>query len=394
MKTLVIVFLFLQDQPKWVEKINESPLILGLIILAVVSLIAVIIKKQKKVIDPKTLIDEERKRLKELQLGRKTILGHTYIKNFVVNKKNSITLGHCIEYHPRKTIKNIGGWNQCIKTESPNKNNIKDEELSADQKVLNYLNDTWGPEVWVPFNGIESVMDIETWTHYDDRLFSKTEILIKIKSANSYLYENFIQNGFENDYTYPNFYLINNILIAKTITGFWTFTGKLDNITYKDGKRVKVYKKEKSSTENKDWVNKSPKKKQLLEFEESINAFLEKMNNPSIKSWYEIVQKRGEGQALMADASSTVKEDDYNYWAEGHLEEYLLRINSKDEDMRLDKEAFLLRIKVFSEIIDGLEVVIKKATDLELNITKEMASDYHAAVASKLGAEMALKEIN
>tara|TARA_B110000977_G_scaffold140095_1_gene177843 strand:+ start:394 stop:984 length:591 start_codon:yes stop_codon:yes gene_type:complete len=155
-----------------------------------------------------------------------------------------------------------------------------------------------------------------------------------------------------------------------------------------------IIKKEKSSTENKDWVNKSPKKKQLLEFEESINAFLEKMNNPSIGYWYGIVQQRGEGQALMADASSAVKEDDYNYWAEGHLEEYLLRINSEDEDMRLDKEAFLLRIKVFSEIIDGLEEVIRKAEELELNITKEMASDYHAAVASKLGAEMGLNEIN
>ena len=152
-------------------------------------------------------------------------------------------------------------------------------------------------------------------------------------------------------------------------------------------------KKKISSIENKDWVDKSPKKKELLEFEHSINSFLEKMKNPYIKSWYEIVQKRGEGQALIADASLAVKEDDYNYWAEGHLEEYLLRINSEDEGMRLDEQAFLLRIKVFSEIIDRLEVVIKKASDLELNVTKEMASDYHAAVASKLGAEMALKEI-
>tara|TARA_B110000459_G_C16467614_1_gene428183 strand:+ start:61 stop:537 length:477 start_codon:yes stop_codon:yes gene_type:complete len=153
----------------------------------------------------------------------------------------------------------------------------------------------------------------------------------------------------------------------------------------------------KINSNNEDWVNQSPKKDQLLEFKDSINAFFEKMQNPSMKPWYEIIQKRSEGQAKMAE-SLGVKVDDYNYWAKGHLEEYLLRIEDnnqmEDDPMRLDTDDIKKRISVFNDIIEALVIVIKKAIELKLNITHEMANDYHAAVASKMGAEMALKEIS
>jgi hypothetical protein len=151
------------------------------------------------------------------------------------------------------------------------------------------------------------------------------------------------------------------------------------------------------SSNNEDWVNKSSKKDQLLEFKNSINTFFEKMQNPSMKPWYEIIQKRSDGQAKMAE-SLGVKVDDYNYWAKGHLEEYVLRIDDnnqmEDDPMRLDIDDIKKRISVFNDIIEALVIVIKKAIELKLNITHEMANDYHAAVASKMGAEMALKEIS
>jgi hypothetical protein len=151
------------------------------------------------------------------------------------------------------------------------------------------------------------------------------------------------------------------------------------------------------SSNDEDWVNESSNKSQLLEFKESINAFFEKMQAQEMKPWYEIIQKRSEGQAKMAE-SLGVKVDDYNYWAKGHLEEYLLRIENnnqmEDDPMRLDIDDIKKRISVFNDIIEALLIVIKKAIELKLNITHEMANDYHAAVASKMGAEMALKEIS
>lgn len=155
--------------------------------------------------------------------------------------------------------------------------------------------------------------------------------------------------------------------------------------------------KDNTDSNNEEWVNQNPKKDQLLEFKNSINTFFEKMQTQEMKPWYEIIQKRSEGQAKMAE-SLGVKVDDYNYWAKGHLEEYLIRIENnnqtEDDPMRLDINDIKKRISVFNDIIEALAIVIKKAIELKLNITHEMANDYHAAVASKMGAEMVLKEIN
>ena len=53
-----------------------------------------------------------------------------------------------------------------------------------------------------------------------------------------------------------------------------------------------------------------------------------------------------------------VKVDDYNYWAKGHLEEYVLRIDDnnqmEDDPMRLDIDDIKKRISVFNDIIEAL----------------------------------------
>ena len=107
-----------------------------------------------------------------------------------------------------------------------------------------------------------------------------------------------------------------------------------------------------------------------------------------IPDWYEIVQKRGNGHAMFAK-SMNIKVDDYEYWANAHLEEYMLKYNDGD----LDVEGVNLRIEKFGFIVAELEKVIKKAAELNFNITHEMHNDYCAARASLLGAEYALKEM-
>ena len=104
--------------------------------------------------------------------------------------------------------------------------------------------------------------------------------------------------------------------------------------------------------------------------------------------WYEIIQARGNGHAMFAK-SMGIKVDDYEYWANAHKEEYMLKYN----DGNLDVEGINLRIEKFGFIVAELEKVIKKAAELNLNITHEMHNDYCAARASVLGAEYALKEM-
>ena len=123
-----------------------------------------------------------------------------------------------------------------------------------------------------------------------------------------------------------------------------------------------------------------------LLFKASIEGFIEKMKE--IPDWYQIIQARGNGHAMMVDIG--IKVDDYEYWANAHKEEYMIKHDNGD----LDVEGINLRIEKFRFIATELEKVIKRASELSLNITTEMANDYHAARASVLGAEKALKEMN
>ena len=138
----------------------------------------------------------------------------------------------------------------------------------------------------------------------------------------------------------------------------------------------KYYEKEKSKSEE-DGIDK---------FKGSIEIFIKKMKE--IPDWYQIIQARGNGHAMMVDIGRKV--DDYEYWSNAHKEEYMVKHNNGD----LDVEGINLRIEKFRFIVSELEKVIKKASELNLNITTEMANDYHAARASVLGAEKALKEMS
>ena len=127
------------------------------------------------------------------------------------------------------------------------------------------------------------------------------------------------------------------------------------------------------------------RKKDLGEFKNSIKVFIEKMKE--IPDWYQIIQARGNGHAMMVNAG--IKADNYEYWGNAHKDEYIM----KYKESNLDVEGIKLRIEKFRLITTELEKVIKIASKLNLNVTTEMANDYHAARASVLGAEKALKEM-
>ncbi len=127
------------------------------------------------------------------------------------------------------------------------------------------------------------------------------------------------------------------------------------------------------------------KKKDLDEFKNSIKVFIKSMKE--IPDWYRIIQARGNGHAMMVSAG--IKIDDYEYWANTHKDEYLMKFNEGN----LDVEGVKLRIEKFRFILNEIEKVIKKASELNLKITTETANDYHATRASVLGAEKALKEM-
>ena len=133
-------------------------------------------------------------------------------------------------------------------------------------------------------------------------------------------------------------------------------------------------------------LSKQKVKNGIEEYKHQINQFINKMNE--MPDWYEIIQARANGHAMMAE-SMNIKVDDYEFWANAHKEEYVLKYN----DGNLDVEGIKLRIEKFGFIVSELEKVIKKAAELKLNITHEMHNDYCAARASILGAEYALVEM-
>ena len=158
---------------------------------------------------------------------------------------------------------------------------------------------------------------------------------------------------------------------------------------------MKYYRNDLSMKELKEYFDnnvtwkktEASKKDNLEEFKESINLFINEMKK--IPDWYEIIQARGNGHAMFAKTMN-IKVDDYDYWANAHKEEYMQKYN----DGNLDIEGLNLRIEKFGFIVAELEKVIKKAAELNLNITHEMHNDYCAARASVLGAEYALKEMS
>lgn len=118
-----------------------------------------------------------------------------------------------------------------------------------------------------------------------------------------------------------------------------------------------------------------------------MNLFINEMNK--MPDWYKIIQARGNGHAMF-EKDMGIKVDDYEYWANAHKDEYIMKYNERN----LDVEGVKLRIKKFGYIASELEKVIKIADELKLNTTPEIFNDYCAARASVLGAEYALKEMS
>ena len=138
---------------------------------------------------------------------------------------------------------------------------------------------------------------------------------------------------------------------------------------------------------NKDGSLKTSKQIEVEgEYKIQISSFIDSMK--VVSDWYEVIQARGKGHAMMAE-SMNIKVDDYEFWANAHKEEYMLKYN----DGNLDVEGIKLRIEKFGFIVSELEKVIKKAAELKFNITHEMHNDYCAARASILGAEYSLIEM-
>ena len=65
-------------------------------------------------------------------------------------------------------------------------------------------------------------------------------------------------------------------------------------------------------------------------YKKAVTEFGKKME--AIPDWYNVVQKRGQSHKMFAD-SNFAKVDDFNFWANSHMEEYMARI-----EQGLDKE--------------------------------------------------------
>lgn len=133
------------------------------------------------------------------------------------------------------------------------------------------------------------------------------------------------------------------------------------------------------------------------DYKNALQVFFKKMENPSIKPWYEIIQKRAEMQSLPDVKNGDVLDYAVDLEASAffHLKEYVPRIKLDISDKyNLGISDLEDRINVFTQIIDALSLLIVKAADLKINITKELLNDYHSAISSRMGSELGLKVIN
>lgn len=252
-------------------------------------------------------------------------------------------------YHPPKTMKLIGGW-----------------KLTKNSKKL------------VPLKGETEEITIETWKDTDGKLLSINEI---IKYLDKNLFYSAVA-GAQTNFGSPDLKIINDFLIARSqsMRSHWGFNGVFNGVKYEYGVKVASASGSKNSKD---------KKSTLLEYKKAIEQMLKNLH--PYEQWMNIIKMRADGQAQMVK-QGIAKMDDYNYWANGHLEEYMLKYEN-NEETSFYPDGVELRIKVFSEIIQELEKVIKKAAELKLNITTEMHNDYCAARGSLLGIQMAKIEI-
>jgi len=133
------------------------------------------------------------------------------------------------------------------------------------------------------------------------------------------------------------------------------------------------------------------------DYKNALQVFFKKMENPSIKPWYEIIQKRAEMQSLPDVKNGDVLDYAVDLEASAffNLKEYVPRIKLDISDKyKLGISDLEDRINVFTQIIDALSLLIVKAADLKIDINKEFINNYHAAISSRMGSELGLKVIN
>ena len=104
------------------------------------------------------------------------------------------------------------------------------------------------------------------------------------------------------------------------------------------------------------------------DYKNALQVFFKKMENPVIKPWYEIIQKRAEMQSLPDVKNGDVLDYAVDLEASAffHLKEYVPRIKLDISDKyKLDISDLEDRINVFTQIIDALSLLIVKAADFK-----------------------------
>ena len=124
------------------------------------------------------------------------------------------------------------------------------------------------------------------------------------------------------------------------------------------------------------------------EFMNHSKEFLKKME--SVSDFYNVIVARGNWHKMEVEIGR--KADDYQFFANGHLEEYISKYE-RNEEKDFYPEGLNFRKKKFSYIVAEFEKLIKIAAKLKVNIPTQMYYDYCAANSSLLGVEMAIKEI-
>ena len=123
-------------------------------------------------------------------------------------------------------------------------------------------------------------------------------------------------------------------------------------------------------------------------FKEHVAQFLSSMR--SVEDFYNVVITRSNWHKMEAEMGR--KADDYDYFAQGHLSEYLSKYES-NEEKDFYPDGLLWRQEKFSFIVDAFVQLIIKAQELGVNIPVPMFYDYCAAVSSLKGVQMAIEQI-
>ena len=175
------------------------------------------------------------------------------------------------------------------------------------------------------------------------------------------------------------------------VVGLFTYLQHLGNIQ-RENKWKEIQSEDNwVKKKNREFIKKEKNKTKnpQEEFKKYSKAFLVKMN--SVSDFYNIIIARGNMHKQISE-SMNIKADYYNYFAESHKEEYLLKYNS-GEEKNFYPEGLNLRKEKFSFIVFEFEALIKTAVRLKVNFPTNMYYDYCAANSSLLGVKLAIEEI-